>query len=118
MRKGTPIGINYYGTKDYAPGCVEYLPAKDLNVGDKVVCLISRLSSGSAWLKNTSQYHGWYECPGIISSIRDNGMRKVTLDEERVLELKTLCGKEQYESHIGGVGNHVDHIIKIGRKEL
>lgn len=99
-------------------GCQEFLkesflPAKNLKIGAKVICLCSRLSgSYDSWLQKTTKNHGWVKIEGIISDIKENGKRVVTLDSDQVNEWKKPIGKERLESYIAGTGYSVDHIIE------
>lgn len=104
--------IVYQGSKY---GCYEfrdqYLPAKNLKVGAKVVCMVSRLSS-SNWQEKTNVNHGWVAIDGIVTDIESNGKRCVTLDASQIENWEKPIGKEKSYQSLGCIGYPVDHIVK------
>jgi len=100
---------NHYGCYSFRG---KYLPAKDLKIGTKVICLASRLSA-SNWQRKTNINHGWVPINGIVTNILANGNRVVTLNQNEINLWEKPIGKETEEQYVGGIGYHADHIIKI-----
>lgn len=91
-----------------------FLPAKDLPIGTKVICLEARLcGSIASWLQNTSKNHGAVKISGEVVEIKPNGERVVKLNEDQRKSWAEPIGNERVKSYIGGVGFPVDHIIEI-----
>lgn len=95
------------------------LPAKDLQVGDEVVCLASRLSGNyDHWQQKTNKNHGWVLIDGIVTDIKPSGERVVTLDDKQVEKWRKPIGAEREEQYVGGMGRHVNHIVAIKAREV
>jgi hypothetical protein len=98
-----------YGCHGYEGSC---LPAKDLEIGTKVICLASRLSA-SNWQRKTNVNHGWVPINGTVTDILPNGERVVELNQDEVNMWEKPIGKETEMQSVGRIGHHVDHIIKV-----
>lgn len=106
------------GNKYKAP-CDNFLPAKDLKIGDYTLCLVSRLSANyDTWLNNTSLNHGWTFVPGKVVKILQNGKRVIKLHERIKNEYSQVLGQERYRASVGGVGYNCDHIVKYLKKRM
>lgn len=89
----------------------DFISPKELPIGTRVVCLVSRTSENHEFIKDGLHYHGWIEIDGIIS--KKKGKRVVILNN-MLLELweDPLSFEEDYQL-VNSIGYPINHIIEI-----